>query len=101
MSSHDMNSFLIIFCVALGTYSLRYFGLIFSSRFLQEGRVKVFLDFLPPTILLSLVAPAIFKEGMLGIIAALCIAISIYTSKNILISMSIGILVVALGRNYL
>lgn len=97
----DLNAFFIIFCVALGTYTLRYYGLIFSDKLHNEGRVKVFLEYLPATLLLSLVAPAILKEGVLGFVAATSIAVCMYKTKSILSSMVLGVLVVAIGRNFL
>ena len=97
----DSYSLIIIFLVALGTYSLRVSGLLLSNKFSKEGRVKVFLDYLPATLLLSLVLPSIIKEGIFGIIAGLCIVLCMYKTKNILFSMFLGMLIVAANRNFI
>ncbi|WP_024955067.1 AzlD domain-containing protein [Sulfurospirillum arcachonense] len=101
MNNIDLNALFIIFCVAIGTYSLRYFGLVFSNRLKNEGNVKVFLDYLPSTLLLSLIAPAILKEGLLGFVATAFIALCMYKTKSILASMVLGVIVVAIGRNFI
>lgn len=101
MSEIDLKALFVIFCVALGTYSLRYFGLIFSNRLSDEGNVKIFLDYLPATLLLSLIAPVILKEGVLGVVATIFIALCMYKTKSILASMVLGIIVVAVGRNFI
>jgi len=97
----DSYSLIIIFLVALGTYSLRVSGLLLSNKFAKEGRVKVFLDYLPATLLLSLILPSILKEGVSGIIASLCIVLCMYKTKNILLSMFLGVFIIALNRNFI
>ena len=101
MSEIDLNAFFIIFCVALGTYSLRYMGLVFSNSLSNEGKVKIFLDYLPATRLLSLIAPASLKEGVLGFVATVFIAFCMYKTKSILASMVLGVVIVAIGRNFI
>ncbi len=101
MSNIDLSAMLIILGVAVVTYTLRVSGLMFSNSLKKEGKVKVFLDYLPATLLLSLVMPTILKEGFLGVIATVCIIFCMYKFKNILLSMSIGMLVVGLGRNFI
>lgn len=100
MQAINLEALFLIFLVALGTYSLRVSGLLFSNRFKNEGRVKIFLDFLPSTLLLALVVPSILKEGITGLIAMVFISLFMYKTKNILLSMLIGMLIVALSRNY-
>lgn len=101
MNTDELSALVIIFCVAIGTYSLRYFGLVFSSYFMKNRRIKLFLDSLPGTLLISLITPAIIKEGIVGVVATLCIAICVYKTKNILFSMFVGVVIVAFGRNFL
>ena len=101
MNDIDLSALFIIFCVAIGTYCLRYFGLVFSNRLNNKGNVKIFLDYLPATLLLSLIAPSIIKEGVLGFVATAFIAFCMYKTKSILASMVLGVLVVALGRNFI
>jgi uncharacterized membrane protein len=97
----DMASLLIIAGVALGTYGLRISGLLLSSKLIGHDNMKVFLEYLPSTLLLSLVAPSIVTEGPTGLIAAMCIVACMYKTKNILFSMIVGIIIVAVSRNVL
>jgi uncharacterized membrane protein len=48
-----------------------------------------------------LIAPSIIKEGILGFVATAFIAFCMYKTKSILASMVLGVLVVALGRNFI
>lgn len=101
MQSIDLTALFIITLVAIGTYSLRVSGLLLSNKLVNEGRVKIFLDYLPATLLLSLVAPAILKEGFIGVIATAIIVVCMLKTKNIFLSMLLGVLIVALSRNFL
>ena len=76
-------------------------GLVFSNSLSNEGKVKIFLDYLPATLLLSLIAPAILKEGVLGFVATVFIAFCMYKTKSILASMVLGVVIVAIGRNFI
>ncbi len=100
METLNLTALLIIFLVALGTYALRVSGLLFSNRVKNEGKIKIFLEYLPATLLLSLVTPAILKEGIVGVIAMFCIALFMYKTKNIFLSMVVGVLIIALSRNF-
>lgn len=95
------QSLIIIAFVALGTYSLRVSGLLFSQKFAKGGKLDLFLQYLPPTLLLSLVAPAILKEGIGGFLASGVIMLCMYKTKNILLSLVLGVVIVALGRHFL
>lgn len=102
MAEVSISSLLLIALVAIGTYSLRVSGLLLSSRFVKdEGSFKVFLDHLPSTLLLALVVPSILKEGILGLVAGLVIMLCMYKTKSILLSLVLGVLIVALSRNFL
>ena len=101
MQSIDLTSLFIIFCVAVGTYSLRVSGLLLSSKLANIGKVKLFLEYLPSTLLLALVMPAIVKEGVVGVFATIIIALCMYKTKSILLSMCLAVLFVALSRNFL
>ena len=97
----NLNALLLIALVGLGTYTLRVSGVLLSSRFVKdEGRVKIFLDYLPASLLLALVIPSIIKEGMVGLIASLVIALCMYKTKSVLLSLVLGVLIVAVSRNF-
>lgn len=97
----DSTSFLLIILIALGTYTLRVSGLLFSNKLANIGRVKLFLDYLPSTLLLALVMPAIIKEGVIGLLASALIALCMYKTRSILLSMIIAVVFVALCRNFI
>ncbi len=68
--------FLTIICSALVTYGLRIGGLLLSERLPSTGRFKAFMDALPGTLLLSLIAPGIAASGIWGGVAALATAVA-------------------------
>ena len=100
MSDNEIYALIIIFSVAVGTYGLRLSGLLLSGKISNEGRIRNFLDYLPPTLLLSFVTPAILKEGIAGVFAMLLIAICMHKTKNVFLSMIIGVVTVAISRNF-
>lgn len=93
--------FFTIVCAALVTYGLRIGGLLLSERLPSTGRFKVFMDALPGTLLLSLIAPGVAASGLLGGVAALATAICTYRTGNIFFSMVVGMGIVAGGRLFL
>ncbi|WP_072679501.1 AzlD domain-containing protein [Arcobacter sp. LA11] len=101
MNDIDLTALFVIFCVAIGTYSLRVSGLLLSNKLVKHENIKIFLDYLPATLLLSLVVPSILKEGVIGVVAILFIALFMYKTRSILLSMVIGVLIVAISRNFL
>jgi len=100
MSDTEIYALIIIFSVAIGTYGLRLSGLLLSGKISEEGRIRIFLDYLPPTLLLSFVTPAILKEGIAGVFAMFLIAICMHKTKNVFLSMIIGVVTVAISRNF-
>jgi branched chain amino acid efflux pump len=97
-SSADLSIALSIAGAALATYSLRLGGLLLAGRLPTNGGFKRFMDALPGTILLSLVAPGIFSSGAIGGVAALATALCAWKTKNILFAMVVGMGMVAAGR---
>jgi len=95
------NVLLTIGFSALMTYSLRIGGLLLASRLPASGRFKYFIDALPGTILLSLIAPGVFSAGLWGGIATLSTAVCTYKTGNVFFSMITGVLIVAASRHFL
>ncbi len=83
---------------ALLTYGLRFGGLLLGSKLQKSPKIRYFMEALPGTILLSLVAPEIFKSGIWGGVAALSTALCTYITKNVFIAMIIGVVIVAASR---
>ena len=101
MPTDNLAVFLTIICAALVTYGLRIGGLLLSERLPSQGRFKVFMDALPGTLLLSLIAPGIAASGVWGGVAALCTAGCTYKTGNVFLSMIVGVGIVALSRQFL
>ena len=80
------------------TYLLRFGGLLLADWLPSKGRFKLFIDALPGTILISLVAPDTLSAGLWGCIAAVCTAVLTLKTKNVFLTMSCGMLIIALAR---
>ena len=94
----DITIVLAIAGAALVTYGLRLGGLLLAGRLPKNGGFRRFMDTLPGTILLSLVAPGIVSAGILGAAAALATALCAWRTRNVLVSMVLGMAIVAVGR---
>ncbi|WP_321313872.1 AzlD domain-containing protein [Halarcobacter sp.] len=97
----NMQVFFIIFIVAIGTYFLRISGLLLSNNLKKYKYIDSILETIPKTLLIALIIPPIIKEGTFGIIASLFVIIAMIKTKNIFISMSIGVFIIYLSRNNL
>ena len=83
---------------AAATYCLRIGGLLMAERLPDSGRVKVFMDALPGTLLLALIAPGLAASGVWGGIAALCTAWCTHKTGNVFLAMIVGMGIVAVSR---
>jgi len=97
----EINVVLAICGAALVTYALRLGGLLLSEKLPGTVVFRAFMETLPGTILLSLVAPAIAEAGPLGGFAALATALCAWKTRNLFVSMLTGMGIVALGRFFL
>lgn len=98
--SANAQVFLTIGFAAIVTYSLRLGGLMLASRLPQSGKWQRFMDALPGTILVSLIAPGIVATGWWGGLGALVTAVCAYKTKNVILSMLLGVALVALHRQF-
>lgn len=96
----NLQVFLAIGLAAAVTYLLRFGGLMLAASLPKSGRWKRFMDALPGTILLSLVAPGIVQEGWWGAVGALATALCSYKTGNTFVSMLVGVAIVALQRHW-
>lgn len=92
--------YLVIGAAALVTYALRFGGLLLAGRLPRTGRFKRFMDALPGTILLSLIAPAALAGGMWSWIATGATAFCSLKTGNVFVSMILGVAIVALSRHF-
>jgi len=93
--------YLMIAAAALATYALRLGGLLLGDRLPTTGRFRTFMDALPGTILLSLVAPGVVSSGIAGCVAAMLTGVCAYKTGNVFVSMLLGMATVAIARQVL
>ena len=94
----DLSVVMAIAGAALATYCLRLGGLLLAEHLPRNGSFRRFMEALPGTILLSLIAPGIFSAGMLGGVAALVTALCAWKTRSVLLALALGMGVVAAGR---
>jgi uncharacterized membrane protein len=96
----NLTVILAIAGAALVTYSFRLGGLLLSEKLPRTGRFKDFMEALPGTILVALVAPGILAAGLWGCLAATATALMAWKTGNVFIAMLSGMIIVA-GARYL
>ena len=94
----NMAATMAVVGAAAATYGLRLGGLLLSERLPQNGGFRRFMEALPGTILLSLVAPGILAAGIWGAVAAASTALCTWKTRNVFLSMIIGVAIVAAAR---
>lgn len=95
MISESAAPWIAILLAAAVTYSLRISGLLLSEKLPRTGPVRRFLDALPATLLLSLVAPALVRSGTVGFLAATVVVGVTRKTENAFIAMLAGTFIVA------
>ena len=94
----EMTAIMAVLGAAAATYGLRLGGLLLSERLPQNGGFRRFMEALPGTILLSLVAPGILAAGTWGAVAAAGTALCTWKTRNVFLSMILGVVIVATAR---
>lgn len=89
---------IVIFSAATVTYCLRLGGLLLANKLPKHGFVRRFMDAIPPAILLALVAPGIAQAGAIGLIAAAVVTLITLKTRNVMLAMVVGVVIVALER---
>ena len=90
---------MVILGVAVATYGLRLGGLLLAERLPKNGVFHRFMEALPGTILLSLVAPGILPAGPWGAVAATATALLTWKTSNVFLAMLTGVAIVAIARH--
>ncbi len=93
------ETLIAIAAASLVTYGLRFGGLLLSTRLPQKGRFRTFMDALPGTLLIALVAPGILESGPWGMVAAGCTALLALKTRNVFVAMIAGMIIVAASRH--
>lgn len=95
ISMNALTPWIAIALAALVTYSLRIGGLFVSQWLPQSGPMRRFLDALPATLLLSLVAPGLATAGAPGLVAGAAVVGVTVKTKNAFIAMVVGTVLMA------
>jgi len=94
----DGLTLLTICGMAAVTYATRAFGYWMADRLTISPRMKRVLGHVPGTVLISIVAPAAARGGPAEAIAIVATAVTALRSKNLLVSMAVGVVTVWLLR---
>jgi len=97
---NNLTVVLAIAGAALVTYAFRFGGLLLSERLPRTGKFKDFMEALPGTILVALVAPGIVAAGFWGCTASLATALLAWRTGNIFLAMLSGMVIVAGARYF-
>lgn len=92
------TALLTIVLMAVVTYACRAGGYWLMGRVTMSPRVEAGLTYLPGAVLISLVAPAMAREGVPGVCAVVVTAVLMRLSNNLLVAMVGGIFTVWLVR---
>ncbi len=93
--SDSAAPWIVIGLAAVTTYSLRIGGLFLSEWLPRNGPMRRFLDALPGTLLLSLVAPGLVSAGTAGLLAGCAVVGVTVKTGNAFFAMVVGTVIVA------
>ena len=93
------EALLTIGLMALVTYACRAGGYWLMGRVTMSPRIEIGLTYLPGAVLISLVAPAMAREGIPGVTAVVVTALVMRVRNNLLLAMLAGIGIVWLTRH--
>ena len=94
----DIWAITTILGMAFVTYLTRAGGLFIVSRLNMSKPIRAFLQAIPGAVLISIVLPALFNGGIVEAIAGAITMLTAIISKNLLLSLGIGILSVCILR---
>lgn len=92
---------LLIFCLAVATLSIRFSGVILGQRLPRTGPWARALNALPGCLIISLVSVLILSGGLNEWIAGGIAALVALTTKNLPLTMLAGIVTVLMLRTFL
>ncbi len=87
----NFEVFLTILGMALVTYATRIGGFWLVNRIKLSARVERGLQYLPGTVLVSLIAPEIGKGGLTTALASVATVLTGWRTKNLLVAMLVGV----------
>ena len=90
----------VIFGMAVVTYLTRISGFYLVSHVKVSGRLETFLNAIPATVLVSIVAPVVIATGPSESIASLATILTAWKSRSIPLAMIVGVLIVWMMRRF-
>lgn len=90
----SFQAMLAIGGMALVTYLTRMSGVWLMGHVTLSRRMKVWLEYIPGTVIVALVAPTVLSTGLAEAGAALVTLIVAARTRNMLLAMVVGVVVV-------
>jgi len=94
----ELEALLAIFGMAVVTYATRAGGLWLMGRVTLSKRVETWLQYIPGSVLVAIVAPGIFSGGPLALIAAIVTVLVAARTGSLPLAMLIGVSALLLLR---
>lgn len=98
MNVSEMKIIWLILGIGLATYLTRAMGYWLAGRFRLNKVLELWLAYLPGCILVSLVAPFVLVASWVELFAAVATGLFMWRTNSLLLSMVVGIGLVAMGR---
>ena len=96
--SVDRDVLIVILGMALVTLATRLGGFWLADRIERSPRIDAMFTLLPGAILISIVAPAVVREGINGALATLVAVLVMRRTGSVLLTLIIGVGVIWLLR---
>jgi uncharacterized membrane protein len=87
----DRTVLIAIFGMALVTAATRLGGFWLADRIARSPRIDAMFTLLPGAILVSIVAPAVIREGGNGVLATLAAVLVMRRTGSVLLTLIIGV----------
>ncbi len=94
----SLPALLTITGMALITYLTRVSGLWLMSHVTLSRRIETWLGYIPGTVIVAIIAPTVFSTGLAEAGAALVTLLVAARTRNVLLSMIIGVVAVVVLR---
>ncbi len=88
--SVDPYTLLLILLMGIATYSTRIVGYWLLRGRTVEGRMKAALDAVPPAILMAVIAPTVFMQGIAEMLAGTITLVAALLRLPLLVTIIVG-----------
>lgn len=92
---------LTIVGMAVATYLTRITGHFLAARLPQGGRTEAFLQAVPGSVLMAIIAPVALASGLPEALASAVTVVAAWKIRNLAVAMAAGVLTVYLLRQTL